>query len=405
MPNNKRRSATVVGGQDAPATAGSATPPAVRCDSSRVKGQDLQCVPSVAGLSFYAKCDDYDLCRRIQIPWLRVQQGRAPHSRRHTSESVAFSLKDLRRKIHDTFSRTYELAFAAEDIRVYGSGGAEDAREVRTDKQLARALGYNGPHRSLQGACSNGSVVLIASRHIDDTLRHVLVVPAVWPVPRDGMLAAMEPRPRRCTRQGARLLLGAGGSDLARRVCNLLVDAPPDLISHIPFPVHIDDWQAQYREDPQPVSDVRRAPLTERRTIYVQPIRANLAGSTPVSQRALGMQAGARHHGQVEAAGDMSTDLLDDMRQYIEAYYDNACPVKVLPPLTVNVDVHKKPRKTVTSAKVWRGRVAPWCTGDKHDVGDAGKKRSGEPVAPPKRSTQSASFVYWRTVEGAPAKR
>ena len=76
------------------------------------------------------------------------------------------------------------------------------------------------------------------------------------------------------------------------------------------------------------MSDVRRAPLTERRTIYVQPIRANLAGSTPVSQRALGMQAGARHHGQVEAAGDMSTDLLDDMRQYIEAYYDNACPVR-----------------------------------------------------------------------------
>ena len=85
------------------------------------------------------------------------------------------------------------------------------------------------------------------------------------------MLAAMEPRPRRCTRQGARLLLGAGGSDLARRVCNLLVDAPPDLISHIPFPVHIDDWQ---------VGDARRAVLakvTDEVTCAWWPLRDSFA--------------------------------------------------------------------------------------------------------------------------------
>ena len=180
---------------------------------------------------------------------------------------------------HNRFSKEYYLAHAAESIKLYSRGVQASHQlykqtQLRTNKQVQQAIGYGYPFEELAGHTPDGKVCVLASRHLDDTLQHILVVPAVWPASLSTLRKAfgkdrVPPRGRKAKNASDPLTL---------RVCDALARLPLSHLPHIPNPIHIDDWQAQYREHPQHVSDLTGAPMVTKRrnTIYVLRIDAKL---------------------------------------------------------------------------------------------------------------------------------
>ena len=179
---------------------------------------------------------------------------------------------------HNRFSKEYYLAHAAESIKLYSRGvKASDQlykqTQLRTNKQVQQAISYGYPFEELAGHTLDGKVCVLASRHLDDTLKHILVVPAVWPASLSTLRKAFgrDTVPSRGRKAKA-------SDPLTLRVCDALARLPLSHLPHIPNAIHIDDWQAQYREHPQHVSDLCKTPMVTKRrnTIYVLRIDAKL---------------------------------------------------------------------------------------------------------------------------------
>jgi len=61
---------------------------------------------------------------------------------------------------------------------------------------------------------------------------------------------ALVPSPKMRICDGSRLRYGESGSELSMLACKTLAEtAPAAMFPHIPFPIHIDDWQARQTFD------------------------------------------------------------------------------------------------------------------------------------------------------------
>ena len=236
------------------------------------------------------------------------------------------------------YSKEYYLAHAAQTLSLYTRGlqckdGLYKQTLLQNNKQVQKAIGYGFPFEELAGCTHDGKVCVLVSRHLDDTLKHILVVPAVWPASLSTLRKAFGQGLTPSARKRGNI-----SDDLTLRVCDALAQVPPAHLPHIPNPIHIDDWQAQYREHPQHVSDFKVPAVTARRnTIYVLRIDAKI-------------------HGQ-QARDDGISKLLPDLCNFIEVYFDSTCAVKLLDPLDVIVDLTKR-HKVGYKTKTWRGKAA-----------------------------------------------
>eukprot|EP00040_Diaphanoeca_grandis_P043676 m.9953 g.9953 ORF g.9953 m.9953 type:complete len:700 (-) comp8023_c0_seq2:78-2177(-) len=286
--------------------------------------QDLMVVAQCES-EFYRNCDDYDRCRRLRL-------------------NRSTTVRELRVLIHKTLKKTYDLAHAADDIKLYSRGSKDlySDFKINSDSQLKQALGYSWPYEELAGPNSQDLLVTI-SRHLDDTYKHVLVIPVVWPISIETMKRACKRKPSQVA-SISNTATNQVDSDVTvtTQVCVALTEASATVFDPIPVPKHIDDWQAQYREHPQHVSDlpVRRLITKNRTTIYILPIFANV---TPHSKA------------PKSACLDDLSELLPDLRDYIEAYYDSTCKVSILPQSTVNVDLSTRSVKS-NDIEMWKSR-------------------------------------------------
>ena len=89
---------------------------------------------------------------------------------------------------------------------------------------------YPKQFQQLKGQTARARLCVVASRHLDDTLRHILVVPAVWPA---NVTHVMQHKKR----QWEQLPMAT------RQLCLGLARLPVTLMPHLPTPIHIDDWQ------------------------------------------------------------------------------------------------------------------------------------------------------------------
>ena len=235
------------------------------------------------------------------------------------------------------YSKEYYLAHAAKTLSLYTRGlkcsdGLYRQTQLKNNKQVQKAIGYGYPYEELAGCTHDGKVCVLVSRHLDDTLQHILVVPAVWPASLSTLRKAFG---QDLTSKAKR---GKISDALTLRVCDALAQVPTAHLPHIPNPIHIDDWQAQYREHPQHVSDFKVPAVTARRnTIYVLHIDAKINGQ--------------------KAQDDGISKLLPDLCTFIEVYFDSTCAVKLLDPLDVAVDL-KQRHKVGYKTKTWRGKAA-----------------------------------------------
>lgn len=159
----------------------------------------------------YGEVDDNELVRRIYI-----RKG--------------VGLTEFK---HAVLRQGFEDQYRPDQIQLFTEGRVK----IRTDRQLARALSYEG-FELLAGEFEDGllCVVVGAMNTEEDEL---MVVPLPWPID-DATVAAA------CS--------GSGRIDdysFINALCGLRWAYRP-----LPPPVHRDDWQAQVRERAQSVSDL-----------------------------------------------------------------------------------------------------------------------------------------------------
>lgn len=73
---------------------------------------------------FYTDCDDFNLCRRVLV-------------------SPKCTLSKLKSVVYAAFAKDYQLAWGgASDMVLYGMWSDQSAVELRTQRQLEKAIGY-----------------------------------------------------------------------------------------------------------------------------------------------------------------------------------------------------------------------------------------------------------------------
>ena len=234
----------------------------------------------------YGNVDDSLLCRHVRV----------------AADSSLLAIKQA-------ILKAYEDQYPPADITLFSrSADEEEPGRITTDRMAKQRLLSYGSHDVLRTGDSGAKdTVLLVVSAMDDSESKLLVVPAAHSPPDEKVTEAMkgitDPVPLRLAREAS-------------------------LFDPLPLPSHVDDWLAQYREPPQTVSDLLKGPHARvragRETIYLQPIQCNVRDAP----------AGG---GTTVPVGETDEEwLFAGVCGYLTAFFEGT-PVRLLPPLTVNV--------------------------------------------------------------------
>lgn len=220
----------------------------------------------------------------------------------------------------------YEDQYTPELITLFTRNDKEQLVRVTTDVAVKhKLLACDSRFRTRHD--TEDTVLLVVSA-MNETESKLLVLPAVHSPPVETVLSHV----------GVNSFHDVDGLSTTSTVPSLLsrlATAKPSLFDALPLPSHVDDWLAQYRELPQPASEVQEVSMTGRNTIYVQPIVCEVAGQEPSPSLA-------------------ETALFECLRAYIAAFF-HGIQTELLPALTVNI------KKTAVSRG--SGRLLGNCVG------------------------------------------
>lgn len=225
----------------------------------------------------YGELDDTCLVRHVRVP----------------SGSTLLQLKSL-------ILEAYDDQYSAAQITLFTRMGEEEAAPITTSRVAQRKLLMNDQEDP------EATTLLIVSAMNEEESR-LLVLPAVHSPSMATVLS--------------HLAVGNRATACDGSVPERLAIYTPSLFDPLPLPSHVDDWHAQYREVPQPASEVRKvrahtSPLTGRVTIYLQPIGCEVEG--------------------LKNKTCFDAELFDGLRSYLAAFF-HGTDVTLRPLLTVHV--------------------------------------------------------------------
>lgn len=214
----------------------------------------------------------------------------------------------------------YEDQYTPELIMLFTRNDKEELVRVTTDVAVKHKLLACDARFRTQHDKEDTSLLVVSA--MNETESKLLVLPAVHSPPVETVLHHLE-------------VDTFHDVDGVPSLLSRLATAKPSLFDALPLPSHVDDWLAQYKELPQPASEVQEVSMIGRNTIYVQPIECEVAGQEPSPPVA-------------------ETALFECLRAYIAAFF-TGIQTELRPALTVNI---KK-----TSVSRGSGRLLGNCVG------------------------------------------
>ena len=243
----------------------------------------------------YGHVDDTKLCRHVWV----ARKGA--------------TVDGLKRAVLKAFEDQYKPS----EIRLFARKYDDEPKALTTDRQVHLLLSY-GPDWVDLGGHQDGhqddhSILLVVSA-LDEAESELLVMPAAHSVAKDTLLRDLS--------------ASCGSVKKAEPLLRRLAKDETGLFDPLPFPGHIDDWLAQYREALQSTSEMLALGCAPKaghggNAICIQPLLLDDVGA-----------------GTCAADGEGGVDGIDQawlfarLREYLAAFFWGT-PVILLPAVTM----------------------------------------------------------------------